>query len=179
MLDSIENPNPILKTKIIAVSVRVGTTLPSSNYPPHDRAVATLKKPLSASKPIELPQAIPELEPGDDIFVVSRRPSRMRSDKDAKEPIIFKITTFKVIPTWEGLPSGILSDVDDFLGDSGGLYLVRDPAAAERLIPIGITHGSFEQVTSAGTIVDNVPYKPFKNSAIGIFLDEFFYDGLR
>jgi hypothetical protein len=56
---------------------------------------------------------------------------------------------------------------------------VRDPADYERLIPIGIQHGSFEQVTSDGRVVDYLPFEPFKNAAIGILLDEFFYDGLR
>jgi hypothetical protein len=93
--------------------------------------------------------------------------------------MMFRTVIKKAIPQWEGYPGGILSDVDDVRGISGGLYLVRDPADYERLIPIGIQHGSFEQVTSDGRVVDYLPFEPFKNAAIGILLDEFFYDGLR
>jgi hypothetical protein len=158
-------------------SLVVGTTDPlrGSNDPQRDRAVFRLTSRLDATRPLVLPAVAPPLREGQEIFVVSRKPFKYRQTNDDKEPMMFHTTIAKLIPPWGGLPGGVFSDVDDIPGDSGSLYLVRDPNDPSRLIPVAIGRGAFEQ-TVDGRPLDRLPWSAFKNSAVAINLDGYYYD---
>jgi hypothetical protein len=68
-----------------------------------------------------------------------------------------------------GGPGQLFTDCDNGLGNSAGLYFVRDPANASMLLPIALHEGCHEELG------DHKGWNLEENTALGIMLRSSFF----
>lgn len=141
--------------------LQLATFTPQQSAPSLDRARLRLLRSIAGAHALPLPDfSRIRLKVGQEVIMVSLRPPKMREAE---------IQSCRIQSLDLGGVGQLFTDCDNGLGNSAGLYFVRDPNDATMLLPIALHEGCHEGLGDhKGWDIDH-------NTALGIMLRPGFF----
>jgi hypothetical protein len=141
--------------------LQMATFTPQQSAPSMDRARLRLLRSIAGARALPLPDFTRiSLKVGQEVIMVSLRPPHMR---DAE------IQSCRIQSLDLGGVGQLFTDCDNGLGNSAGLYFVRDPGDPTMLLPIALHEGCHEGLG------DNKGWDLKRNTALAIMLRPGFF----
>jgi hypothetical protein len=141
--------------------LQLATFTPQDSAPSMDRARLHLLHSIAGARALALPDfSRIHLSVGDEVIMVSLRPPKMHDTE---------IQACHIQALDLGGVGQLFTDCDNGLGNSAGLYFVRDPKDRTMLLPIALHEGCHERLG------DHQPWDLERNTALGIMLRQGFF----
>ncbi|MDR3473208.1 MAG: hypothetical protein P4M09_16225 [Devosia sp.] len=142
--------------------IALATFTPQSDPPNRDRARLRLPHAIAGTRALALPDFDRvRLTVGEEVIMVSRSPVTRAAEIQACH--IQSISLDRMAP------GQLFTDCDNNLGNSAGLYFIRDPGNPAMLLPIALHEGCQDRIG------DHKGWDLHRNTAVGILLGRSFF----
>lgn len=143
--------------------IELASFAPQSDAPTRDRAKLRLLRSIAGARALALPDFDRiDLSVGKEVIMVSRSPT-------TRAPEIQSCHIQSINLEDRIGPGQLFTDCDNNLGNSAGLYFVRDPSNPSMLLPIALHEGAYDREG------DYKGWDLRRNTAVGIMLRRGFF----